>query len=130
MRSSDQYAGRLFLTVWASTLVIAIALAGVARADDLGVIGPVYPIAERDMLASIEQKVRAKEQSGELAAIKRQATDRMLKAIEEPQPVTGIVKAQKARTYYFDPSVVSPYAITDEVGRILIPAGTRVNPNK
>ena len=128
MRSSDHCAWPLHLTVWAGTLAIAMTLAGVARADDLGVIGPVYPIAERDMLASIEQKLRAKERSGELAAIKRQATDRMLKAIEEPQPVTGIVKAQKARTYYFDPSVVSPYAITDEVGRVLIPAGTRVNP--
>lgn len=128
MRFSDHYAGRRVLTVWASTLAIAMALAGVARADDLGVIGPVYPIAERDMLASIVQKLRAKERSGELAAIKRQATDHAMKAIEEPQPVTGIGKALKARSYYFDPSVVTPYAITDEAGRVLIPVGTRVNP--
>jgi conjugal transfer pilus assembly protein TraW len=128
MRSSDHCAGRLFLTVWAGTLAIATALAGVARADDLGVIGPVYPIAERDLLASIEQKLRAKERSGELAAIKRQATERAIKTIEEPKPVTGIGKAQKARTYYYDPSVVTPYAITDDVGRVLIPAGTPVNP--
>lgn len=128
MRFSDRCAFRLFLTVWASTLAIGMALAGVARADDLGVIGPVYPIAERDLLASIEEKLRAKERSGELAKIMRQATERAIKAIEEPQPVSGIGVAQKARSYYFDPSVIVPYPITDDIGRVMIPAGTTVNP--
>ena len=131
MRFSDQGISgsrvrRLFWRV-ASALFIA-GIASVTRADDLGVIGPVYPIAERDLLAAIETKLRAKERSGELAAIQAQAKKRAIKSIEEPQPVANLAKAQKARTYYFDPSVVVPYPITDDAGRVLVAAGTRVNP--
>lgn len=100
----------------------------VARADDLGAIGPVYPIAEKDLLASIEAKLQAKEKSGELAALQAQANKRAIKTIEEPPPVGGITKAHTARTYYFDPSVIVPYPILDDAGRILISAGTHVNP--
>lgn len=97
-------------------------------AEDLGVIGPVYSIVEKDLLAFIETRLRAKEASGELAAIRREATGRVQRAVEQPQPVIGVGKAAKSRTYYFDPSVVVPSAITDASGRILIPAGTAVNP--
>lgn len=101
---------------------------GVAHAEDLGVIGPVYSIAEKDLLAFIEARLRAKEQSGELAAIQREATDRALRSIEDPQPVTEVGRVTKARTYYYDPSAVVPANITDEAGKVLIPAGTKVNP--
>ena len=101
---------------------------GGVHAEDLGVIGPVYSIAEKDLLAFIETRLRAKEGSGELAAIQREATDRALRSIEDPQPVTEVGKVTKARTYYYDPSVVVPANITDEAGKVLIPAGTKVNP--
>jgi len=110
---------------------LAILIAGIAsttRADDLGVIGPVYPIAEKDLLASIETQLRAKERSGELAALQAQAKKRAIKSIEEPPPVANLGKAQKARTYYYDPGVIVPYPITDDAGRVLVAAGTRVNP--
>ena len=41
---------------------------------------------------------------------------------EEPQPVANLGKAQKARTYYYDPSVIVPYPITNDAGRALIAA--------
>ena len=40
-----------------------------ARAEDLGVIGPVYPIGEESALDTILNKLKAKERSGELNAI-------------------------------------------------------------
>jgi len=131
MRFSDQRSScarkalRLRLFGFAIACLLLTATAG---AEDLGVIGPVYPIAEKDLVASIEAKLRAKERSGELAALQAQTGKRAIKAIEEPQPVTGIGKAQKARTYYYDPSMVVPYPITDDAGRVLIAAGTRMNP--
>lgn len=101
---------------------------GGACAEDLGVIGPVYSIDEKDLLAFIEATLRAKEGSGELAAIRREATERARRAVEHPQPVTGVGKSAKTTTYYYDPSVVVPAAITDDTGRILVAAGTTVNP--
>lgn len=131
MRFSDQRIsvsrGKRWPCLVAGAIVVAC-ITSATRADDLGVIGPVYPIAEKDLLASIETKLRAKERSGELAAIQAQAKKRAIRSIEEPQPVASLGKAQKARTYYFDPSVVVPYPITDDAGRALVAAGTRVNP--
>ena len=131
MRFSDQRPScahkALRLRLFAAAIACLV-LTATAGAEDLGVIGPVYPIAEKDLLASIEAKLRAKERNGELAALQAQAGRRALKAIEEPQPIAGIGKAQKARTYYYDPSVVVPYTITDDAGRVLIAAGTRMNP--
>ena len=119
----------------AIALVRCLALVGAtippfnaACAENLGVIGPVYAIAEKDLLAFIEARLRAKEQSGELAAIRREATDRARRSVEHPQPVAGVGKAAKARSYYYDPSVVVPAAITDDKGKVLIAAGTTVNP--
>ena len=99
-----------------------------AHAEDLGVIGPVYPIVEKDLLTYIEGRLRAKEASGELATIRREVTERARNSIETPQPITGLGKAAKTRTYYYDPSVIVPSAITDDTGRVLVAAGTMVNP--
>ena len=41
---------------------------------------------------------------------------------------TAITKATKARSFYYDPSIVVPYAITDADGRLIVAPGTRVNP--
>lgn len=108
--------------------ILITVLCNVAFAEDLGVIGPVYPIAEKDLLAAIEAKLRAKERSGKLAALQEQARQRALIAIEDPPPISGLVTATRARTYYYDPGLVVPYPITDGAGRVLVAAGTRVNP--
>ena len=48
-------------------LVLGLMLgAADARAMDLGVIGPTYEISEPHLLQMIEQRLRAKERSGEL----------------------------------------------------------------
>jgi conjugal transfer pilus assembly protein TraW len=112
-----------------SVLVLAaLMLFNAAYAEDLGVIGPVYAIAERDLLVWIEGKLRAREQSGALAKLMQEASARATNTIEHPQPVADLAKATKARTYYFDPTLVVPYPVTDDAGKILIPAGTTVNP--
>ena len=131
MRFSDRRISVSRGNPWPCLVAFAILVAGISsatRAEDLAAIGPVYPIAERDLLASIETQLRAKERSGELAALQAQAKKRAIKSIEEPPPVANLGKAQKARIYYYDPGVIVPYPITDDAGRVLVAAGTRVNP--
>ncbi len=99
-----------------------------AGALDLGVVGPVYPIIERDLLAVIEAKLRQKEASGELARLQSEAQRRVVRGIEQPLPVAGIARATVRRTRYFDPSIRVPYDIQDAEGRGLVSAGTVVNP--
>lgn len=99
-----------------------------ATAQDLGVIGPVYPIAEPSLLEVILSKLREAEKSGALARMQRETQARVKRGIENPTPVATITKTTKARSFYYDPSIVVPYAITDAEGKVIVAPGTKVNP--
>lgn len=99
-----------------------------ATAQDLGVIGPVYPIAEPSLLEVILSKLREAEKSGALARMQRDTQARVKRGIENPTPVATITKTTKARSFYYDPSIVVPYAITDAEGKVIVAPGTKLNP--
>ena len=99
-----------------------------ANARNLGVIGPLYPIQERDLLAVIEAKLKEKEKSGELAKLQEEAKKRAINSIEHPAPIAGITRATSTRTFFFDPTIVADKTYTDSQGHIAVLAGTRVNP--
>ena len=111
----------------ACALLIALASAS-AEAIDLGVYGPTYPIAEPDFIVDLTDQVQSKVDSGEWAQIEREAQTRILNNVTTPPPVRGLDVAREARTRLFDPSIVLSESITDNHGRILFPAGLRVNP--
>lgn len=100
----------------------------VAHAKDLGVIGPIYPITEPDMLQEIQAKLSAKQASGELAQLEGEARRRLDQRVATPEPVAGLRRAQVARSFHFDPSVRFESAVTDHEGRVIVPAGTAANP--
>lgn len=97
-------------------------------AVDLGVIGPVYPIAEPHMIEEMKAILRKKEESGELARLQRESQKRAIDRIENPPPTEGIRTATTPRVFHFDPSIVVEQNIVDDKGRVIIPVGTRVNP--
>lgn len=107
--------------------VALFACSSALSARDLGVVGPVYPIAEQDMLQTIEQRLNTMDGSGELARIEEDAKARYQAYLERPEGV-HLPRAKKDRTYYVDPSLTVPYDIKDHEGRIIHPAGTTVNP--
>lgn len=109
-------------------LIAAILLSFAARAQDLGVIGPVYPIAEPSLLEVILSKLREAEATGVLARLQRDTQANAKRGIEEPAPVARIKKTTKARSFYYDPTIVVPYAITDAEGNVIVRPGTKVNP--
>ena len=108
--------------------VEALTAAALVRAEDLGTVGPTYAIEEPHLLTAIEQQLRQKEKSGELARLEAQARERVVDSIEHPKPLPGITRTASARSFYFDPSIVAPENIVDAKGNILVPAGTRANP--
>jgi conjugal transfer pilus assembly protein TraW len=109
-------------------VLMVFAMSGAVRAQDLGVIGPVYPIAEPNLLDVILAKLREAQASGALDRLQRDAQANAKREIEDPTPVAGITKTTKPRSFHFDPSVVVPYAITDADGRVIVAPGTVVNP--
>jgi conjugal transfer pilus assembly protein TraW len=106
----------------------ALLLSFAAHAQDLGIIGPVYPIAEPSLLEVILARLRDAEATGVLARLQRDAQARAKHQIEQPAVIVKLTKTTKARSFYYDPSIVVPYAITDADGRLIVAPGTRVNP--
>ncbi|WP_126448337.1 type-F conjugative transfer system protein TraW [Sulfuricystis multivorans] len=98
------------------------------RAEDLGVIGPTYDITERDLIEVFKDKFRRMEKTGELAAMQENYKKRVIEGVERPRPVPGIKPTEVAKTHYIDPTFTLDRNVVDEHGRILYPAGTKINP--
>jgi hypothetical protein len=108
------------------TAIAAVALLAshCAHARDLGVIGPVYAIAEPSLLEVIQTKLRQMQANGDLSRLQRESQARIQREVEQPAPVPGITKTTRARSFHFDPSIEVPYPITDADGRVIVAPGT------
>lgn len=109
-------------------LALAVALfASVASAQSLGVYGQRYLITEVDMLALLQRKAQEFVDSGRYEKWKDESIARAKKSIETPDPLPLDVAIEK-RSWYYDPAYVAPEAVRDGTGRLIVEAGTRVNP--
>ena len=99
-----------------------------ASAEDLGVRGATWPIAEPDLLEQIEDRLAAMERSGELARLQDQARSRARSRLEGPEAVAGIAPARERRSWTFDPSIAVARDIRDADGALVAAAGTRIDP--
>ena len=108
--------------------IAAIALTGPLAAQPIGVIGPVYPIAEPSLLDVILARLRDADARGELARLQQDAQARVRREVESPRAVPGITRTTHPRTRYFDPRIVVPAPIRDADGVVIVAPGTRVNP--
>ena len=91
-------------------------------------IGPVHPIVEPDMLQEIYRVLKENEKSGELAKLQEEAIERSKRSIENPKPVKGLRKVEKARHFYWDPTIRVPKTIRDNEGNVIAEAGKTINP--
>jgi len=122
MRRMHKRSAIVAITLLVTTLGMSI------FAQDMGVIGPTYDIAERDLLESIISRLQQMQATGELAHHEEEYRRRVIEGIERPRPVDGIKPTETERTFYIDPTYTLDRDIMDENGRILFPAGTKVNP--
>ncbi len=121
---------RVFIPLVAAALGV-VTVAGnpfPAAAKDLGVRGATWPVAEPDLLAAIEARLRGMERSVELARLEREARADARARLEEPDPVPGIVAATEERTRLVDPSITVARDIRTPEGVLVAAADTRVNP--
>jgi conjugal transfer pilus assembly protein TraW len=132
MRSTERAIARGTTRCWPQRLaavVFAVMFTTVpAHAQDLGVIGPVYPIAEPNLLEVILGKLRAAGEDGTLARLQRESLAKVRRGVEDPAPVAGLARTRQPRHFHHDPSIVVQEAIRDAEGRVVVPPGTVVNP--
>lgn len=99
-----------------------------AVAKDYGQHGTLWPVIEPDLLQQIEARLRHLEASGETARLNERLKQRTIARVNRPEPVAGIIHAASLRSWQLDPTISAERDIADEKGRIIIAAGTRVNP--
>ncbi|GJI98175.1 hypothetical protein RugamoR57_48930 [Duganella caerulea] len=95
---------------------------------DIGNLGPTYPVQEQNLLAMIEQRLLARAESGEMSRLMEQAAATARATVASPTPVAGLAACSKARSFYFDPSMMLAENVFDGTGRLMFAAGTRKNP--
>lgn len=96
-------------------------------ATDLGTLGTVYPIAERNLIDMIKGRLMEKEKSGELETLHNGLKDRAIQYAKRPNGVF-IPRAAKYRALEINPTYTLDRDITDENGNVLFKAGMQVNP--
>lgn len=99
-----------------------------AAAKDYGQQGTVFPIVEPDLLEQIRAKLQRLEASGETARLNADLKKRTIARVNRPEPVAGLRVASNPRQWTFDPTITVEADISDDKGRLIIAAGTRVNP--
>ena len=115
---------RLHLVLVASCL----APAGPALARDYGQQGALFPVVEADLLSVIQKRLTAMQASGEIDRANRQLAERTAAQVRRPVPVPGIGDAAEERRWTFDPTITVNADLRDGRGRVVVAAGTRVNP--
>lgn len=112
----------------AALIAFGLAIAAPATARDYGQQGAVWSIAEPDLLKQIHARLTQLERTGETARLNEQLKQRTIARINRPLPVVGLVQASIERTWRFDPTITVERDIADNRGRVIVAAGTRVNP--
>ena len=111
-----------------ATIVLAASVTPPVYAESLGTIGPLYAIAEQSALDMISQKLDAKQKSGELAQLQRDAVKRSMKSVRNPESVQGVGVVTQRSSRLIDPTVFYAQPVTTDEGQIVVPAGSRINP--
>lgn len=101
-----------------------------AYAQDLGVVGEIYPIQEEDILVFILHRIAAMQETGEWQTLQNQFRARVERHVDRPKPVRSISKAPVTKSWNYDPSLMVPYDLKDAKGKIFAKAGTTINPLK
>lgn len=100
-------------------------------AENLGVYGQIYSIAEPDLLSFIHEKLIAYQDNGKLTEMENTLKDRVQKSILRPTPAANVRDASagdKPIVFYYTPNLVLQNNIFDQNRRLLFSKGTAINP--
>lgn len=115
------------------TVILFITLMGLfmpypSYAKDLGVMGETYPIVETDFLDFIQARIAKIQQGEEWQNLKNQVQQDAIRYRDRPKKVDGLTRAQKTKSWTYDPSIRLDHDLIAPDGKRIATAGTHVNP--
>ncbi|MDF1931834.1 type-F conjugative transfer system protein TraW [Legionella pneumophila] len=99
---------------------------GQVHAKSFGVVGEVFPIAEKSFLRLIEERLASLKASGELKSLNQRWIQTAAEHANRP-PALNIVRTHHSIKHEYVPEITLSQDITNEKGQILYSKGTHVN---
>lgn len=96
-------------------------------ATDIGNMGLTYPIAERDLVEVIKERIAEKRAAGELEKLNNELAEKSQSYVRRP-PGSGLPRTKSYRAFAIDPTYTVPVDVVDADGKILYAAGAAFNP--
>ena len=109
-------------------ILVSLLLSSPSLARDYGQQGTHFPIIEPDLLEQIQSRLQTMDKNGDIDRLNQKLKARTIARVNRPKPVAGLVRATKATTRLFDPTITLQADILDHDGRRIWAKGTRVNP--
>ena len=109
-------------------VILSVAMSTAANEKDYGTRGHLFPIAETSLLQVIYSKLEAAEQSGKLEEMQNEFREKVKRKMLRPTPVYGLSRAKIARSWSYNPTLIQSTPILDDRGKVIVAAGTIVNP--
>jgi len=97
-------------------------------AKDCGVVGEVYPIAEEDFVVFIKKQLNTMKGTPKYNQLQQRLKDGIDQKVDRPHPVEGVSVTQTPKTFTIDPSIVLSDPLVNTQGKVIVPAGTKINP--
>lgn len=95
---------------------------------DYGVRGHVFPIIEESLLEVIMARLKIAKQNGVLEKMQEEFKNKVQQKISRPTAILALAKTSINRNWHYDPSFIQKTDIKDQAGKIIVKAGTSVNP--
>lgn len=99
---------------------------GQIHAKSFGVIGEVFPVAEKSFLKIIEERLTALNDSGALEAMNQRWIQTAAEHANRPSAL-NLPRTNHSITHHYVPEITLSQDIRDERGRVLYVRGTHVN---
>jgi type-F conjugative transfer system protein TraW len=100
------------------------------RDKNFTVLGPVYPIIEKDLLSVIESRLLKLQKKRKWRLLEQSLRERIIKQLKHPSPIQNLLPSNRSQCGFFDPTWVLHQDIRDHTGKLIARAGTVVNPLK
>lgn len=96
------------------------------HSKSFGVVGEVFPVAEKSFLVLIEERLRILTASGELEALNRKWINTVVNHTNRPTAL-GLERTNQTTRHYYVSEITLSKDITDSKGNVLYLKGTHIN---
>lgn len=100
-------------------------------AENIGVYGQIYTIAEPDLLSFIHARLLQYQENGKLSKMESDFKSRVQESVLRPQPVSDVSdvsRGDKIIVKYYTPNITLQHNIHNQDGTVLFYKGTTINP--